>query len=178
MAKASWQRAALKQSAKNPAMIPEVLVLVSNCSQVLVAVPVSHADSECQAAENNPFDFSKLGRLSETHQPVTRIVQSGCLLRSHNNNNIKSNSKLITCASQHRVPFDKRGTKEIVPQTSNITFCKPATSCGSVLTLLVEEPTFRISVTSSLEDKSTFSDLIEDSYPFVSFCCFRVSLPK
>lgn len=52
------------------------------------------------------------------------------------------------------------------------------TSCGSVLILLVEEPTFRISLTSSLEDKSTFSDLLEASYPFVSFCCFRVSLPK
>lgn len=67
---------------QNPATIPKVMVLRSNCWQDVVAVPVSHAESECQAAGNNPFDFWKLGRLFETHQPVTRIVQNGRLLPS------------------------------------------------------------------------------------------------
>lgn len=48
-----------------------------------------------------------------------------CSASHNNNNNIKSISKLITCASQQRVPFDKRGTNEIVPQTSHITLRKP-----------------------------------------------------
>lgn len=34
----------LEQSAKNPARIPKVMVLTSNCWQDLVAVPVPHAE--------------------------------------------------------------------------------------------------------------------------------------
>lgn len=98
---------------QNPAPIPKVTVFRSNCWQDSLAVPVPHAESECQAAENNPFDFSKLGRLSETHQPVTRIVQNGCLLRFPQQKQHQKQQQ-----AHYLVPFDKRGTN--VPHTSYI----------------------------------------------------------
>lgn len=104
-AKTSWQRAGLAAS------VPKVMVLRSNCWQHLVAVAVPPAESECQAAENNPFDFWKLGRLCETHQPVTRIVQNGCLPRFPQQKQHQKQQR-----AHYWVPFDKRGTN--VPETS------------------------------------------------------------
>lgn len=132
-----------------------VLVPVSICWQVLGAVPASRADSECQRAGKNPFDFSKLGRLSESHQPSHEDCakwMSAPLPTTTTTSKASASSLLVRLSSECLL------TNEAQMKLSrrHPTLRSAKNSCGAVLTLLHH---WRISL--------LLSDLIEVSHPLV-----------